>query len=58
MNNVSFFNILMYYKCNWNYHINYIIAKLNRSIAIINKIKNKLPLKIVYKYIIVFLKVI
>ena len=30
---------------NWNYHINYIRAKLSRSIAIINKIKYKLPLK-------------
>ena len=40
MNHLSFLSILIDDKCNWNYHINYI-----RSIAIIYKIKNKLPLK-------------
>ena len=45
VNNLSFLGILIDFKCNWNYHINYIRAKLSRSIAIINKINNKLPLK-------------
>ena len=36
-NHLSFFSILIDNKCNWNYHINYIRAKLSRSIAIINK---------------------
>ena len=46
MNHLTFLGILIDYKCNWNYHINYIIAKLSRSIAIINKIKNNLLLNI------------
>ena len=45
MNHLSFLGIIIYDKCNWNYHINYIRTKLSRSIAIINKIKHKLPLK-------------
>ena len=44
VNHLSFLGILINDKYNWNYHINYIRAKLSRSIAIINKIKNKLPL--------------
>ena len=45
VNYLSFLGILIDDKCNWNYHINYIRAKLSKSISIINKIKNKLPLK-------------
>ena len=37
VNHLSFLGILIDDKCNWNYHINYIRAKLSRSIAIINK---------------------
>ena len=47
VNHLSFLGIIIDDKCNWNYHINYIRTKLSRSIAIINKIKYKLPLKIV-----------
>ena len=47
MNHLSFLGILIDDICSWNYHINNINAKLSRSIAIIYKIKNKLPLKIV-----------
>ena len=45
INHVLFLCILIYDKYNWNYHINYIRAKLSRLIAIINKIKDKLPLQ-------------
>ena len=58
VNHLSFLGILSDDKCNLNYHINYIGAKLSRSITIINKIKNKLPLKNRIQIIIVFLKVI
>ena len=45
VNHLSFLRILIGDKCNWNYYINDIRLKQSRSIAIINKIKNKLPLK-------------
>ena len=50
VNHLSFLCIIIDDKFNWNYHINYIRTKLSilsiyRSIAIINKIKHKLPLK-------------
>ena len=45
VNNVSFLGILIDNKYNWDYHISYIRVTLSRSIYIINKIKNKLPLK-------------
>ena len=45
VNHLSFLGIIIDDKCNWNYHINYIRSKLSRSIAIINKIKHKLPLQ-------------
>ena len=44
VNHLSLLGILIDDKCNWNYHINYIRAKLRRSHSIINKIKHKLPL--------------
>ena len=45
VNHLSFLGIIIDDKCNCNYHINYIRTKLSRSIAIINKIKNKPPLQ-------------